>query len=303
MSAAVVIHSARPEPLLTHLSPLHLARLLARHRGLIVQFAQREIVERHRGAALGIVWNILNPLLSLAVFTFIFGVVMGVSWPPIPNPTPVAFPAHANPAPPPPLPALPFVVILFCGQTIFHVFAESANRAPTLITSRRGFVRKVVFPIEILSVAAVGSTVVYLAVGIVLTLAAAVICTGHVSTTAWMFPIVLVPLYLLSLGVSWFLSSLGVFLHDIRQIVGVVTSLLMFCSGVFYPIDRIPENMRWLVSYNPLYVLVESGRRTLLWSQEPDWPALLVLTAASLIVMQCGYAFFAKSKRGMADVV
>jgi lipopolysaccharide transport system permease protein len=140
-------------------------------------------------------------------------------------------------------------------------------------------------------------------IGVALTLIAAFVSSGTVSTTVWMFPLVCVPLYAMCLGVSWFLSSLSVFLQDVRQIVGVVTSLLMFCSGVFYPVERIPANVRFLVEYNPLYVLIDSSRRTLLWSEHPEWLKLGVVTVGALALMQLGYAFFAKSKRGMADVV
>lgn len=285
-SGVEVVHSSRAEPLGRFLNPARLVGLVREHRDLILQFARREVLERHHGASLGAFWNILNPLLSLAVYTFIFGVVMGVTWPEEVNHTKV-----------------PFALILFVGQTIFHIFAESVNRAPTLVTGRRSFVRKVVFPLEILSVSAVASTLVYLTVGVGIAVIATFALTGKVSTTLWLFPVVMVPLYMLSLGLSWILSSLGVFLHDIRNIVGVVTGLLMFCSGVFYPASRIPANMRWLVEYNPMYLFVEYGRRTLLWSEYPDWRKLAVMAAASFIVMQVGFAFFAKSKRGMADVI
>ena len=288
MSDGVIIYSSQAEPLAAHLSPLRPLRLMRRHGPLIVQFAQREVLERHHGAALGVVWNIINPLLSLAVYTFVFGVVMGVAWPQQPGSP------HA---------ATPFALILFCGQTIFHVFAESVNRAPTLVTSRRSFVRKVVFPLEILSISAVLSTLVYLVVSVALIVLASFVFTGHVSSALWAFPLVMVPLYLLSLGLSWLLSSLGVFLTDIRNIVSVATGLLMFCSAVFYPVERIPADFRFLVEYNPLTILVESGRRTLLWSQTPDWPALGAVTVLSLLTAQVGFAFFSKSKRGMADVV
>lgn len=286
MDPTLTVHSAHGAPLVRHLSPRSLWTLLARHRDLIAQFARREVLERHHGAALGVAWNIINPLLSLAVFTFVFGHVLGVAWPEDVNTT-----------------GVPFAVILFTGQTIYHIFAECTNRAPMLITSRRSFVRKVVFPLEVLSVAQVASTLVHLAVGVGLIVLATLALAGTVSTTIWLFPLVLVPLYALCLGVSWFLSALGVFLHDVRQITGVATMLLMFCSGVFYPIDRVPEHLRFLIEFNPLYILIHASRQTLLWSQVPSLPALAALTAFALVFAQLGYAFFAKSKRGMADVI
>ncbi|MBX3385113.1 MAG: ABC transporter permease [Phycisphaeraceae bacterium] len=286
MDQTLTVHSAVGARLVEHLSPLRLISLLARHHNLIAQFARREVLERHHGAALGVAWNIINPLLSLAVFTFVFGVVLGVSWSEDVNTT-----------------GVPFAIILFTGQTIYHIFAECTNRAPVLITSRRNFVRKVVFPLEVLSVAQVASTVVHLGVGIGLIVVATLALAGTVSTTLWAFPLLLVPLYALCLGVSWFLSALGVFLHDVRQITGVATMLLMFCSGVFYPIDRVPEHLRFLIELNPLYILIHAARQTLLWSQHPDWSSLGILTLGSLVLAQLGYAFFAKSKRGMADVI
>lgn len=286
MNPTLTVHTAAGAGLRSHLSPLRLWRTLRDHADLITQFARREVLERHHGAALGVAWNIINPLLSLAVFTFVFSAVLGVEWAADVNTT-----------------GMPFALILFTGQTIFHIFAECTNRAPALITSRRNFVRKVVFPLEVLSVAQVASTLVHLTVGVVLIILAGLIFRGTVSTTLWLFPVVLVPLYALCLGVSWLLSALGVFLHDVRQMTGVATTLLMFCSGVFYPIDRVPEHLRFLIEYNPLFILIDSARCTLLWSRQPDWPALAVVTVLSLAFAQFGYAFFTKSKRGMADVI
>jgi len=286
MDQTLTVHSAVGSRLVQHLSPLRLWKMLNGHRDLIVQFARREVLERHHGAALGVAWNIINPLLSLAVFTFVFGVILGVSWSDDVNTT-----------------GVPFAIILFTGQTIYHIFAECTNRAPVLITSRRNFVRKVVFPLEVLSVAQVASTLVHLAVGVGLIILSTLAHAGTISATIWLFPLVLIPLYALCLGVSWSLSALGVFLHDVRQITGVATMLLMFCSGVFYLIDRVPEHLRFLIEFNPLYILIHAARQTLLWSQVPNLAALAALAVFSLVFAQLGYAFFSKSKRGMADVI
>ncbi len=286
MDQTLTVHSAVGSRLATHLSPVRLWKTLRAHADLIEQFARREVLERHHGAALGVAWNIINPLLSLAVFTFVFSAVLGVDWPAEVNAT-----------------AMPFALILFTGQTVFHTFAECTNRAPMLVSSRRNLVRKVVFPLEILSVAQVASTLFHLAVSVVLIVIAGLVLTGTVSSTIWLFPLTMVPLYALCLGMSWVLSALGVFLQDIRQMTGVAVTLLMFCSGVFYPVDRVPALYRPLIENNPLFIIIDSARCTLLWSRQPDWPALLIVTALALVFAQLGYALFAKSKRGMADVI
>jgi lipopolysaccharide transport system permease protein len=283
---AVAIRTPTSEPLRTFLHPAHLARTLWSHRMLIAQFTKREVLEKHKGAYLGVLWNVLSPLLTLGAFTFVFGFVFQKHW------------GNTGAAGP-----LDFAINFFTGHTLFHVLAESVSRAPTCVASRPNLVRKVVFPTEVLPVSVVASTLVYEAVALGLLAILVTVVTGTVSSTIWLFPLLLVPLVMLSLGLAWLLASLGAFIRDVRSIVGVITQLLLFLSAVFYPISAIPEQFRPFVEYNPIAIIIESGRRTLIEGAWPDMLALGWVTLLSALIMQCGYAWYMRMRRGLADVL
>lgn len=282
----LVIRTSRRPPLSSSLSPLALAGMMSRHRDLIRGFAARELLERHKGAILGVAWNILNPLLTLVIYTAVFGYIFGTYWGRGDLPRRLDFP-----------------LVFFVGHTLFHVFAETANRAPTLVSNRPNLVRKVVFPLEILPVTIVLSSLVYAAIALGICLLVLFIAKGSVPVRALLLPVVLLPLIMLSLGTGWFLAAVGVFLRDVRHIVQVLTQMLMFMTPIFYQAnERIPPGLRGLIEANPLTTIVENGRRALLWDEPLQWWRLGAVTVASAVVMQAGYAFFMTMRRGMADV-
>ncbi|MBY0311173.1 MAG: ABC transporter permease [Phycisphaerales bacterium] len=285
----VVIRSASPQPVREHVDPLKLLATLWTHRELISSFASRELLERHMGALLGIGWNILSPLLQLAVFTVVFGYIFGSRW------NKGELPPH-----------LDFPLTFFAGQCVFQVFAEAASRAPTLVSGKPNLVRKVVFPLEILPVTVVYAALVHAAVAIGLLLIVLVIGAGFgaLKWTVLLFPLVLVPLAMWSLGIAWALSAIGAFIRDVRHIVVVLVQLLMFLTPLFYQIDRIPPEqrvIRWSIEHNPMSILVESARRVLLWGEMPSWVGLGWVTLLGAIVMLAGYALFSMMRRSMAD--
>lgn len=286
--STVVIRSSTPRPWSEHFSIARLVGTVWRNRALIRGFAAREVLERNKGAVLGVAWNIANPLITLAVYTAVFGYIFGSRWDKGGLPVRLDFP-----------------ITFFTGQMLFHVFAECANRAPTLVTSRPNLVRRVVFPLEILPVTVVCSSLVTLAISAAIVLTITAMATGGLHWTAVLLPIVCVPLVLLSLGVAWFLAAVGVFVRDVRNIVVVGTQLLMFMTPLFYKIDRIPPEhtyLRWIVQHNPLSVIVENGRRCVLWGEPLEWAKLGWVTLAGLAMMMCGFAVFSMLRRSMADV-
>jgi len=283
--ALISVRSGAQTPLLRVLSPGAMAAAVWRARELVRQFAWREIAGRNKGTQLGLLWTVLNPLLILVVNTFVFAVILRQSWGKL----------GGGPA--------EFPLTMLCGMTVFGVFAETVTAAPTMIVARPNFVTRVVFPLEIFPVSALTCALFYAAINLVLILAGAGVLLKTFSTTLWMFPAVLVPLVAMTLGLSWFLASLGVFLRDINSIVGLlVYRVLVFVTPLFYPASALRE-FGWLAEYNPLAVIVESARRTLLWSEVPDWRALGWVTLGSVLAMQLGYAWFVRTKRGFADVI
>ena len=287
-SGTLVIRSSAARPWSEHFSVVRLVGTVWRHWGLIRGFTAREVLERNKGAALGVVWNVANPLITLAVYTAVFGYIFGSRWDKGELPERLDFP-----------------ITFFAGQMLFHVFAECANRAPTLVSSRPNLVRRVVFPLEILPVTVVCASLVTLAISAAIVLTITFIATGHLHWTVALLPVVCVPLVMLSLGAAWMLAAVGVFVRDVRNIVVVATQLLMFMTPLFYKIDRIPAEhtwLHWIVRHNPLSVIVENGRRCVLWGETLEWEKLGWTTLAGLVVMVAGFAVFSMLRRSMADV-
>jgi lipopolysaccharide transport system permease protein len=292
MSDAVVIRSCTPPPVGEHFNPVRVVRTVWANRELIRNFAQRDMAERHKGALLGVAWNILNPLLTLAVYTVVFGMIFHQRW------------GRGSPALPD---MLDFPLTFFAGNAVFAIFAECVNKAPTLVSSRPNLVRRVVFPLEILPVAAVRAAIVHamIIVALLLIVLAAVSKGAGLHWQIVFLPLVLLPLALLSVGFTWTLAAVGVFVRDVRHIVVVLTQLLMFMTPLFYQVDRIPPDMgalRAMIQYNPLSVVVENARRVLLWGEMPDWLALGWVTGLGVAVAMGGFAVFSALRRSMADV-
>ncbi len=266
-------------------SPRALFASLWHNRELIVQLTQREVMSRYRGSALGLAWSFFNPLLMLAVYTFVFSVVFKARWG-------VGEESTTD-----------FAIVLFVGLIIHGLFAECLNRAPGLILANVNYVKKVVFPLEILPWVAAGSALFHSAVSTVVLLAAQLVFQHALVWTVVVLPIVLVPLLFVTMGLAWFLSSIGVYVRDIGQTIGIFTMVLLFLSPVFYPADALPENYRFLLLLNPLTPIIEDARRVLIWGQAPDWAGLMLYAAVSFGVAWLGFWWFQRTRRGFADVV
>jgi lipopolysaccharide transport system permease protein len=268
------------------LNPLALGLDLLRHRTLIRQFTWREIRCRYQGSYLGLLWSFLLPLAMLLAYTFVFRFVLQARWGVSRDES-----------------ALEFGLTLFAGLLVFNLFGESAARAPWLILGHPNFVKKVIFPLEILPVTSAAGSLVHIGLSLAVVVAVAACVVGGPGWQALWLPIILVPYLAFVLGVAWFLSSLGVFLRDLGPITAVSVQLLVFLTPVFYPLAMVPEPWRTVMHMNPLAVFIENARRVLLWDQPPNWRGLAVSAALSLVVMQVGYAWFMKSKRAFADVM
>ncbi len=272
------------------LSPVAMVRNLWSRRALIGQFSRREVLARNRGSLLGFVWTLLHPLVMLGVYTFVFSVVWEAKWGAV---TPGGTEGRGL-----------FATSVFCGLVMWEIFIAGLGNAPAMIVSHGNFVKKVIFPLEVLPLASIGAGLTFGAMSFVILIVGHWVLNGTVSTTLWLFPLVLVPLVTLTAGLSWFVASLGVFLRDLRQLIaGLILPVLFFTTPIFYPLERVPQAFRWAVSVSPLAQAVSDARRTALYSQWPDWKGLGIATVIGLVVMQLGYAFFMKSKRSFADVL
>jgi lipopolysaccharide transport system permease protein len=267
-------------------SPRALFASLWYNRELIMQLARRDVLSRYRGSILGLAWSFFNPLLMLVVYTFVFSVVFKARW---------GLGGEESTA--------DFAIVLFVGLIIHGLFAECVNRAPGLILANVNYVKKVVFPLEILPWVAAGSALFHFAVSIAVLLAAQLVFQHALAWTIVFLPIVVMPLLLATMGLTWFLSSIGVYVRDIGQTIGIFTMVLLFLSPVFYPVDALPEKYRILLLLNPLTSVIEDARRILIWGEAPNWSGLMLYSAASFCVAWLGFWWFQRTRKGFADVV
>lgn len=268
------------------ISLVELARSLWRNRQLIVQMTKREVVGRYKGSALGLAWSFFNPVFMLAVYTFVFSVVFKARW---------GLGGEES--------KTQFAVVLFVGMIVHGLFAEVLNRAPGLILGNVNYVKKVVFPLDILPVIAMGAALFHSLISLGVLLAAFALFNGYLHWTAVLAPFVLLPFIILTLGLAWMLASLGVFLRDVGQTIGIITTVIMFLSPVFYPVTALPEEFRPWFMANPLTFIIEQAREVLIWGHMPDWIGLGIYILVATSVAWAGYAWFQKTRKGFADVL
>lgn len=259
---------------------------LWRNRRLIAQMVRREVVGRYRGSMFGLAWSFFNPIVMLAIYTFVFSEVFKMRW---------GVGEDESKA--------QFAVVLFAGIIVHGLFAEVLARAPAAILVNVNYVKKVVFPIEILPVIAVGTALFHSIVSVGVLVAAFVLFNGYLHWTALFAPLVLLPLVLLTMGVAWMLAAFSVFLRDVGHTIGIITMALMFLSPVFYPVTALPENLRPWLMVNPLTFIIEQAREVLIWGHLPNWSGLGLYTLAAILVCWAGFAWFQKTRTGFADVL
>ena len=246
---------------------------------------RRDVIGRYRGSVMGILWSLLNPILMLTVYTFVFSVVFQARW------------GEGSGS------KTEFAVILFVGMIIHALFAECVNRAPSLILSNVNYVKKVVFPLEILPWVAMGSALFHTAISALVLLVAFALIHFYLNWTVIFLPLLLIPLVLFTMGVTWFLASIGVFLRDVGQTTGIITTVMMFLSPVFFPVSALPEAYRPLLHINPLTFMIEQARDILIWGKPPDWLGLGIYLVFSLLGAWLGLFWFQKTRKGFADVL
>ena len=257
------------------------------NRQLIAQMTQREVVGRYKGSALGLAWSFFNPIFMLVVYTFVFSEIFHARWNGSQDD-----PGNAH-----------FAMVLFVGLIVLGLFSEVLNRAPMLILSNANYVKKVVFPLEILPVISVGAALFHATISLAVLVCATVAIDGRLTWTAvYIFPI-LFPLVVLTTGLAWILASLGVFLRDVSQTIVLLTTVLTFLSPVFYPASAVPTIYRPYIMANPLTFVIEQARDVLIWGNQPDWSGLGLYSLAALCVAWAGYAWFQKTRKGFADVL
>lgn len=273
-------HAAKP------ISLASLARSMWSNRQLILQMTKRDVIGRYKGSVMGVMWSLFNPLFLLLIYTFVFSVVFKARW---------GTDLHESKS--------QFAILLFVGMIVHGLFAETLNRAPRLILGNVSYVKKIVFPLEILPVVAIGAALFHAFVSVLVLLIAFVVFNGYLQWTTVFLPLILLPLLVLTLGAAWALASLGVYLRDVAQPISLIMTVLLFASPVFYPITALPERIRPWLMLNPLTFVIEQARAVLIFGQLPDWTGLATYSLVSVLIAWAGYAWFQKTRKGFSNVL
>ena len=256
------------------------------HRRLIAQLTRARVEAGYRGSLLGGLWVAALPLLMLGIYTFVFSVVFHARW--------GAAPTGGD---------ADFALILFSGLILLSIFTECVNEAPNLMHTHQSYIKQVMFPSEILAWVSLFASLWRFAVSLLILLVFYALVFGWPPVASLCLPLALLPVVLLTLGFVWLVSSLGVFVRDLAQVISVFTSALLFLSPVFYPASRVPASLQPFLRLNPFSTILESSRQALFEGRLPDWGALAAVTGVAWLVAWGGYAWFMRTKGSFADVL
>lgn len=258
---------------------------LYKNRQMVLQMAKREVAGRYKGSVMGLAWSFFNPIFMLVVYTFVFSVIFRSRW---------GLEGESTAM---------FAVMLFTGLIIANFFGEILNRAPALIVGNVNYVKKVVFPLDILPWVSTATAMFHAGVSLTVLLCGIVLLHGQLHWTVTLVPVVIAPLAILATGLAWFAASLGVFLRDVGQFTAIVVTVMTFLAPVFYPMAAVPKEFSRFILLNPLTFIIEQARGVLVLGTLPDWGGLGLYLLVSICVAWAGFAWFQKTRKGFADVL
>ena len=269
-------------------SPRSMVASLFGNRTLIARMTRREVIARYRGSFVGLAWSFFNPILLLVVYTLVFSWIFQFRW----GDDRFGADGDGN-----------LAIMIFSGMIVHALFSESFIRSPELITGNSNFVKRVVFPLEILPWVTMGAGVFHLLVSLSVLIAAQALVSGQVHLTVVLIPLALLPLVLFTMGISWFFASAGVYFRDLAQASGIISTMMLFLSPVFYPLSAVPEGSRDFFYLNPLTYMIELIRDLVVFGQLPTWPFYAAYFLCGTVVACLGFMWFQKTRRGFADVL
>ena len=255
------------------------------HLELYFHLVTREIESRFKGSFLGVFWIILVPILSLSVYTLVFGKIFEIRW----NSSDIN--------------QFELASLMYCGLLLFQFFSESINQALSSIVINSNYVKKVVFPLYLLPAVKVGAALFHSFIGFIVLSVLIYFTNGKLHLTSLYIFLVFIPLILFTLGLSWILASLCVYFRDISHGIGIIISLLLFLCPIFYPVEAIPENLKSIIYLNPLTTLIEEARNVIFWGETLNFKVLFVFFIFSICFSLLGKKWFEKTEKGFVDVL
>ena len=252
---------------------------------VLSQLTKTEILTRYRGSVLGLAWSVLNPLFMLVVYSLVFDFLLKVRW------------AVKTPE------ETPYALALFAGILVHAFFSDCLVQSTTAISKNANFVKKIVFPLEVLPIVTVTSAVFNLFLSIVIFLIAIVFFGNTLHFSLLLIPIVLLPFIIFVLGMSYMLAAVGVYIKDVSQVAGMLSMMFLFLSPVLYPLSILPAKIQAIAMLNPLSFIIEQLRAVALNGNMLDWQGYLIYLMVSLLFLSLGYAIFQRTRKGFADVI
>ncbi len=267
--------------------PMLGVRIISDNWYLFQQLVVRNIQARYRGSFLGVLWSFAQPLMMLSVYFIVFAYIFKARW------SDDGISATKG----------GFAIIMFAGMAVFNIFSESVSTSCTVIVQNPNYVKKVIFPLELLPVAQVFSSLVLSSAWFILLLLGDILILRSLSWTMLLLPVTLVPLVLFTCGVCFFTSLLGGLIRDLQHLIVVVMQILFFMTPIFYSMSRVPEKLRWVLYLNPMTIWVEQTRELFLFGRMPDWGLCGLMFVFSFLCFQIGLVCFLQIKKGLVDVI
>lgn len=263
---------------------LLIIKALLRHRSIIKSYVKRDFTGRYKGSVFGSLWTVINPLVILGIYTFVFSGIFKVK-----------FGNEGG--------VLNFAIYTFCGMVAWTAFSDAVSRSATIISENANLVKKVVFPLEALPVHIALSGLLTQIIGSIILIIIVLVTRFQIHWTLIFLPLLMFLQLLLTIGLSWFIASLGVFIKDISHIIGLVLLAWMFLTPIMYPESMVPKQFGFMLLLNPLAALVTSYRLVIIEGQQPDFVRLIILSFFIIAIFCTGYEFFGKAKTTFSDVV
>ncbi len=263
-------------------------RFLRRYHYLLFALVKRDVTGKYRGSVFGLVWSIVEPVVLLGIYTLVFGGLFQLRLP---------YDASIS----------AYALYIFSGLVVWLAISDGINRSTTVIIDHVNMVKKVIFPAEILPLQVILSAIIHQLIGLAV-LAVGLIVLGKGVFWSWLlFPLLLLPQFLITAGIGWLVASVTVFIRDLRPAVALGTVCWMFLTPVFYPEDLVRTafggRFAFWLTLNPAAALLHNYRRVFLLGQAPDWIMYLYLTGLGLVIFAAGWWWFEKTRKSLVDLI